>query len=281
MILTAPATTSIMPIRVTTAPRSSAAPATVMIRPIRNIRNEMMCRCRMWCSICALVDSAFAPGPFPFAQHELLDLAGRRLRQLAEMNGLRALEAGQARLAVVDNFLLSHRGAVAQDNEGLRCLAPIIVRNADHRYLEHGGMRGNGLLNLDRRDVLATANDDVLGPVAQFDVAVRVHHPEVAGVEPAAAERAVCRFLVPEVALHRVIAAHDHFAERLPVGRHIDLLVAHDTRIVRAHVAPAHRGHDPAALPDGQIVPSYPPRADRVRTPHLGQSVDMDALDPQ
>src|SRR6188472_2017555 len=98
----------------------------------------------------ALVDSALAAGPFPFAQHELLDFTGRSLRQLAEMNGLRALEPGHARLAVVDDFLLRHRGAVAQDDEGLRCLAPIIVGNADHGYLEHCRMRGDGLLDLDR-----------------------------------------------------------------------------------------------------------------------------------
>jgi hypothetical protein len=44
------------------------------------------------------------------------------------------------------------------------------------------------VLDLDRRDVLAAGDDDVLAAVLDLDVAVRVHDRQVAGVEPAARE---------------------------------------------------------------------------------------------
>ena len=61
-------------------------------------------------------------------------------------------------------------------------------------------MRGDGLLHLDRRDVLAAGDDDVLAAVAQLDVAVRMQDGEVAGVEPAASERGRGRLGVVVVA---------------------------------------------------------------------------------
>ena len=50
-------------------------------------------------------------------------------------------------------------------------------------------MARDGLLDLDRRDVLAAGDDDVLRAVAELDVAVRVMDREIARVEPPAAER--------------------------------------------------------------------------------------------
>ena len=41
-------------------------------------------------------DARLAPGPLPLAQHELLHLAGRRLRQRAELDGVRALVVREA-----------------------------------------------------------------------------------------------------------------------------------------------------------------------------------------
>ena len=43
--------------------------------------------------------------PLPLAQHELLDLAGRGLGQLAELDGVRALEVGQMLAAEGDDLL--------------------------------------------------------------------------------------------------------------------------------------------------------------------------------
>jgi hypothetical protein len=42
------------------------------------------------------------------------------------------------------------------------------------------------VLDLDRRDILAARNDDVLRAVPQLDIAVGMDDSEIAGVEPAA-----------------------------------------------------------------------------------------------
>ena len=54
------------------------------------------------------------------------------------------------------------------------------------------GWRRERLLDLDRRDVLAAGNDDVLGAVAQLDVEVRMHHAEVAGAGTSPSGQAFC-----------------------------------------------------------------------------------------
>ena len=44
-------------------------------------------------------------GPLPLAEHELLDLAGRGLRQVAELDRVRALEVGEVLAAERDDLL--------------------------------------------------------------------------------------------------------------------------------------------------------------------------------
>ena len=62
------------------------------------------------------------------------------------------------------------------------------VAGGDHGRLKHRWMPIQSRLHLDRGDVLAAGDDDVLGAVLDLDVTVGVHHAEIAGVEPAARE---------------------------------------------------------------------------------------------
>jgi hypothetical protein len=52
------------------------------------------------------------------------------------------------------------------------------------------------VLDLDRRDVLAARDDDVLRAVLDLDIAVGVGDREIAGMEPAAGKRLFGRFRV-------------------------------------------------------------------------------------
>src|SRR5439155_3383216 len=115
-----------------------------------------------------------------------------------------------------------------QYHERLGPLAPAFVGHPDDGGLQHGRVRHDGLFDLDRGDVLAARDDDVLGPVAQFDVTVGVHHTQVAGVEPAAPERVRGRLGVVVVAEHHVVAAHDDLAHGVPVGRYVRHRLVHD-----------------------------------------------------
>jgi hypothetical protein len=116
--------------------------------------------------------------------------------------------------------------------------------------------------------------ETILPAVVQFDVAVRVQHPEVPGVEPAVAERGARCLLVAVVAERHVVAAHHDLAQRLPVPRH----VGH--RVVDAQQLRHHRRHAPARLDGGaasdwELVPLGPPLADHLRAVGLGQPVQM------
>ena len=69
-----------------------------------------------------------------------------------------------------------------------------------------------------------------------------MHHRQVAGVEPAAPER-LGRGLGPlVVALHHVVAAHDHLAHRLAVGRDVVHLLVDHARLLGDQVADALAG---------------------------------------
>src|SRR5580692_9576222 len=82
-----------------------------------------------------------------------------------------------------------HGRTRARDDKGDDLLAPFRMRPADHRRLDDIGMAQQNLLDLARIDVAAAADDHVLRPVAQRDEPVRVHAAEIAGMEPAAAQR--------------------------------------------------------------------------------------------
>src|SRR5271170_5135054 len=70
----------------------------------------------------------------PAAKHELLHLAGGRLRQLGdEMEGLRALEVGETGAHERSQLDVGGGGAGAQHDEGVGCLAPLHVRHPHYR----------------------------------------------------------------------------------------------------------------------------------------------------
>ena len=69
--------------------------------------------------------------------------------------------------------------------DGLHRLAPGGVGHADHGHVGDIGMAVNGALHLGRVDVLAAADDHVLDPVVDVDIAVGVQVAGVAGEHPA------------------------------------------------------------------------------------------------
>src|SRR5262249_10730097 len=116
-----------------------------------------------------LVDALALAGPFAVAQHEFLDLARRGLGKLAELHRRRTLEAGDVLPAELDDVLLAGLRALLERDERLGTLPPLLIRNRNHGAFEDGGMLGDGLLDLDGRDVLSAGDDDVLLAIAKLD----------------------------------------------------------------------------------------------------------------
>src|SRR5690606_26258773 len=124
----------------------------------------------------------------PVAQHVLLDLPGRGLGDLLEADLAWALEVREPFAAMRDELLGARLRAGPALDEGERGLAPLRIGLGAHPAGEHRRMGVENVLDLDRRDVLATRDDDVLGPVLDADISVGLEHPEVARMEPAARE---------------------------------------------------------------------------------------------
>ena len=119
-----------------------------------------------------------------------------------------------ARHQAMMSAALDLAGIRLQRDEGAGRLAPFLVRLGDDRRLHHLRVAVQHLLDLERGNVLAARDDDVLRAVLDLDIAVGVHDREVAGVEPAAAERLAGRVRVLQIALHHRVAAQHHLADR-------------------------------------------------------------------
>src|SRR5215216_5745261 len=128
-------------------------------RPARTVYARRSSRLRSWR---LLVHPLFAIFPLLIAKNELLDLARRGLGELGELGGL---ETGDVIFAEVYDLFFGRVLPLLEHDERLGTLAPLLVGDGDHGGLHDGRVPRDGLLNLDRRDVLAARDDDVLVPV--------------------------------------------------------------------------------------------------------------------
>src|SRR5437868_5320556 len=221
------------------------------------------------------VDALGMPFPLLLAQDELLDLSGGGLWQGPELDLPGCLEMGETGLAMLDDLLGRRLFPGREGHEGLRHLAPLLVGNRDHRRLEDRGMADHRLLHLDGADVLPAGDDDVLLPVAQLDCPVRMAHAEIAAVEPAALERLRGRLGIAEVAQHDDVAAHDHFAHRLSVGRDVVHLVVDDADFSGGDVGESLPCPARGALRRIEGLLARPPNGDGEGPVDLGEPVHV------
>src|SRR3954470_23462211 len=118
------------------------------------------------------------------------------------------LVAGDLAVAVPAQGVGVDGGAVCGADPGHDLFAVALVRHADHLDVGDVGMGVQELFDLTGVDVLAAADDHVLDPADDVDVAVVGHHRLVAGVHPAGAvDRLGGLFGVLPVAEHDAVAA--------------------------------------------------------------------------
>src|SRR5580700_12089765 len=143
----------------------------------------------------------------------LLDLAGRALGQrVHDPHVPRVFVRRDLALDVVAQLLGGGGGTRFERHRGADLLAQGGVRQADHGGLRDRGMLVEHLLDLSRVDVVAAADDQVLFPVHDVEVAVGVDAGQVAAVEPAVADRLGGGLGAVPVALHHVRPADDDLA---------------------------------------------------------------------
>ena len=168
---------------------------------------------------------------------------------MEDVDPLGRLEMGQPAPHELDQLarLRRRRNVGPQDHEGPRHLPPPLVRHPDDGRLEHGGMRGQRLLHLHGRHVLAAAHDDVLLPIDDGDVPLAVDHGHVAGVQPAIPDDVVSGIGPFPVAGHHVIRTYAYLSDRGPVPRDFVAVVVEHAE-VDADVGQAGRRPPPPLL---------------------------------
>ena len=129
-------------------------------------------------------------GPVRRAQLALEDLARARLRQRLRPHA-RSSWAPCSPRSPPRQYATSSAPVTggARHDDGVDGLAPALVRDAEDRRLEHGGVAVEDVLDLGAVHVLAARDDHVLRAVDEVDVGLVVHVAEVAGAVPAVDER--------------------------------------------------------------------------------------------
>jgi hypothetical protein len=107
-----------------------------------------------------------ATRPLRFAEDILADLAGGGLGERTEVDRDRCLEASQVCSTEVDDLAFVRTRTGDQGDERLRALPPGVVGDRDDRALQDGWVSAEGVLDLDRRDVLPASDEDVILPPA-------------------------------------------------------------------------------------------------------------------
>src|SRR6201999_1144982 len=172
-----------------------------------------------------------------------LDLAGGPLWQLLDQPYRpRVLVGGHPGLDVVAQLVDGRCGACLESDRGADLFAKGVVRDADDGGLGHVRVLVEHLFDLARVDVVAAADDHVLGPVDDVEVAVLVDAPDVAGIQPSVGgDRGLGGVRQIPIALHHVVAP-DLDLTRLP-SRDLD-----SVQINHPHLDAVDRGADGTRL---------------------------------
>ena len=155
------------------------------------------------------------------------------------------------------------------------------MRHADDGDLLDGGMLEEEALDLDRRDVLAAADDHVLDAVSDFRIAVGMDDGSVAGVKIAVADRQRRRLGVLVVALHDHVAAHHDLTGGDAVVRDLVAFLVDDEELTGRDEL------DSLTRLERRALLGREPRVLRSRLTHgderrrLGQAVDVGDLPAQ
>ncbi len=162
---------------------------------------------------------------------------------------------------------------VLAHHDDLHPLAGHAIFHTDCRHFSNAGVQRHHVFDFIGVHVEARDQDQVLLAVDQADIAARIHHPDIAGRQPALGIQHLGGFLGPlPVALHHLRAAHLQFALLTEVGQFA--VFAHETHPGR------RQGHADAA---GELHLAHAGNVDGADAHHrraFGQPVAFDDRQP-
>jgi hypothetical protein len=104
---------------------------------------------------------------------------------VTELDAIGRLRAPQVLLAIIVKFVDTNRLTWYQNDHRSDLLAPFVVGNPDDSSIDNCLMAAKYVFDFRRSDVLATANDGVVGTAFDEEVVVFVDPSAVFGWEPA------------------------------------------------------------------------------------------------
>src|SRR6185436_17541595 len=159
----------------------------------RNVRSAdyaicLKCGCTPW-----WIGESFT---IALAEHGLLYLAHRVARQVIdEVHRFRDLVVGQRILHCADDGGGIETGVFLRHYDRCDRFAEIGIRDTDHRRLGHAGNSVENQLDLPGIDVVAAADDQVLGAADDGEIALAVECADIAGAEVTVLCKFLARFL--------------------------------------------------------------------------------------
>src|SRR5207245_6888017 len=162
------------------------------------------------------------PALVALAEHLLVELADARLGyRVDDLDGVGQRPPGELRAQEVDDLAELQGAARLGHHAGQRALDPLRVRDGDDRCLQPLRMAHAELFDVDARHPLAPRLDQVLGPVGDLDVALRVDRGDVPGAEPPVRRAPVAGPGVVVVGRDHPGPAHLQLAHALAVPREL------------------------------------------------------------
>src|SRR5271157_4972589 len=161
------------------------------------MRGMPLSRCRISSSVERWLGVCVSRNPFERALPDglLVDFAGMAEWEILENEHvLRALIPGQETPAPVTDLL--HRDRLAQLHTRAADLAPVCIRDTDHRGLRDGGMPFQHFFDLGRIDVFAAADEHFFAVPDHVVIALRVAPEQIACAHPAFGKRLASRLRV-------------------------------------------------------------------------------------
>ena len=142
--------------------------------------------------------------------------------------------------------------ALARDHVGAWLDQAVRIGHPHDRDLGDGGMLKQAALDLGRREPLSRHLEQLVGPPAVGEVAVRVPPDQVAGHHPFPAKAALTLVELLPVAQRPRAAPHPQMTDR-PVGHLLALLIRHLDLEPRHHLAQRAPPHPPRTIGEEDV----------------------------
>jgi hypothetical protein len=163
----------------------------------------------------------------------------------------------------------------------MRRFAPRFIGYTNDGDLLDRRMPEQDTFYLNTGDILSAADDHILEPVANFDVAVGVNDGRIAGIHPASPDHVRGRFRIQIIALHHRVSTYNDLPGRLAVAAYFTTVRADNAQLSGCDKLNPLPRLQSSTLFRGQPAVCLQRFADRNERGCLGQTVELRDLPSQ